>query len=375
MEEELVIRGTLEETSLPALLCSVYRNKESGVLTCAVHEHRKTIFFREGQIIFASSTDPDERLGQSLLRHGKITIRDFLIGTQNVRPDRRFGAILCENHAIAPEDLVEGVRRQVRDIVIGMFDLTRGPYELALRAVESQEMILLTEPAEDLIYQGVKSIRSWARISQGIGTVAHLLRPTSDSEKILLNLNLVSEELHLVSLCSTGRFNVEEICGMSYLTNYETCRILWALLLIGVLESVESGDRPMESSISYASSMNAESDLHDLVEKYNDLFSHIHESVAGRMSEGVQELEERAIQQVQGTMPHVTRDLHLDHYGRVDFDVILRNLYPVPENGRMALVAGALEEIVYALLYEVGNCLGPKDQTKIAEEVQDLRKH
>ena len=375
MKEELVIRGNLEETSLPALLCSVYRNRESGVLICSVNEHRKTVFFREGQIVFATSTDLDERLGQSLLRQGKITIRDFLIATQDVRPDRRFGAILCENNAISPEDLVEGVRRQVRDIVIGMFDLTRGPYELALRAVETQEMILLTEPPEDLIYQGVKSIRSWSRISQGIGTFANLLKPAPDSEKILLNLNLGSEELHLVSLSSSARFNVEEICGMSYLTNYDTCRTLWALLLIGVLESVESGERAMESSFSYGTSLNAESDLHDLVEKYNDLYSHIHEFVAGKLSEGVQELEERALQQVLGTMPHVMRDLHLDPYGRVDFDVILRNLHPVPENGRMALVAGALEEIVYALLYEVGNSLGSDDQTKVSDEIQELRKH
>ena len=375
MEKELVIRGTLEETSLPALLCSVYRNKESGLLTCVANEHRKTIVFREGQIIFASSTDPDERLGQALLRQGKITIRDFLIATQMVRADRRFGAILCETNAIAPEDLVDGVRKQVRDIVIGMFDLTRGPYELALRPVETQEMILLTEHAEDLIFQGVKSIQSWSRISQGIGTFANLLKPAADSEKITMSLNLTSEELHLVSLCSTGRFNVEDICGMSYLNNYETCRVLWALLLMGVLESVESVDRPIESSVSYASSMNAESDLHDLVENYNDLFSHIHEFVAGKMSDGVEELEVRAIQQVQNAMPHVTHDLHLDPYGRIDFDVILRNLHPIPENGRMALVAGALEEIVHALLYEVGSTIGSDDQTKVAEEIQNLRKH
>ncbi len=343
------------------------------MLTCIVNEHRKAIYFRDGQIIFASSTDPDERLGQSLLRYGKITIRNFLDATQSVRPDRRFGAILCENNAIAPEDLVGGVRKQVRDIVIGMFELTRGPYELTLRPVETQEMIVLAEPAEDLIYQGVKSIHSWSRISQGIGTFANLLKPTADSEKILLNVELASEELHLVSLCTTGRFNVEEICGMSYLSNYETCRILWALLLIGALESVESTDRPVESSVSYASSLDAEADLHDLVEKYNDLYSHIHEFVTRKLSHGVEEMEEHAIQQVRCAMPNVTRNLSLDHYGRLDFDVILRNLHPVPENGRMTLVSGALEEIVYALLDEVGNAIGHEDQMKLSEEIQALR--
>jgi len=150
---------------------------------------------------------------------------------------------------------------------------------------------------------------------------------------------------------------------------------LWALLPIGALESVESTDRPVESSVSYASSLDAESDLHDLVEKYNDLYSHIHEFITRKLSHGVEEMEEHAIQQVQCTMPNVTRSLRLDYYGRLDFDVILRNLHPVPENGRMTLVSGALEEIVYALLYEVGNAIGHEDQMKLAEEIQTLRKH
>ena len=93
------------------------------------------------------------------------------------------------------------------------------------------------------------------------------------------------------------------------------------------------------------------------------------------MSEGVNQLEERAVQQVTGTMPHVMRDLHLDPYGRVDFDLILRNLHPVPETARIPLVSGALEEIVYALLYEVGNFLSPEDQSKVADEIKELRKH
>lgn len=371
MSDQLAIRGILEESALPELLRSVCRSKESGVLTCYVSEHKKSIYIQEGQIIFASSTDFDDRLGESLLRHGKITVRHFLDATKSVRPERRLGSILCETNAITPEELVDGVRKQLRDIIMGLFQVIRGRYELILKDINTQEMILLNESSDNIIYQGVKSIQSWSRISKGIGSFSNILKSSPDSEGILYDLTLPAEESHLVSLCSKGQFNVEEISGMSYLNNFETCRVLWALLIVGALEAVEI---PTEQQLDAVSSMDAESDLHDMVENYNDLYSYIYQYATERLGDEAEALAGRAMLTVQGALPDVARDLRLDTYGRLDFDSILRNLAPIPENGRADLVAGALEEIVYALLHEVGTRFGPDDETKLAKELQKLRK-
>ena len=371
MADQLTIRGLLEESALPQLLRSICRSKETGVLTCYVNEHKKSIYLQEGHIIFATSSDFDDRLGESLLRHGKITIRNFLDATKSVRPERRLGSLLCESNAISPEELVDGVRTQVRDIIMGLFSQVHGRYELALKEINTQEMILLNESSESIIYSGVISIQSWSRISKGIGSFSNILKCSPDSENILYDLTLPSEESHLLSLCSKGQFNVEEICGMSYLNNFETCRILWALLIIGALDAVEIPETTADAS---AASFEAESDLHDLVENYNDLYSHIYEYALERLGDEAEELAGRAMLQVQDALPDVTRDLRLDTYGRLDFDSILRNVAPIPENGRVDLVTGALEEIVYALLYEVGTYFGPDDQNKLAQEIRLLRK-
>jgi Domain of unknown function (DUF4388) len=369
--DQLTIRGLLVESALPELLRSVCRSKESAILTCYVNEQKKSVYVQEGQIIFASSSDFDDRLGESLLRHGKISIRNFLDATKSVRPENRLGSILCDSNAITPEELVDGVRRQVRGIIISLFSAVHGRYELALKEIDTQEMIILNESSENIIYQGVKSIESWSRISKGIGSYNNILKCSEDSDKILYDLTLPPEESHLVSLCSKGQFNVEEICGMSYLNNFETCRILWAMLIVGALQAVEV---PAEVPSDTATSMDAESDLHDLVENYNDLYSHIYEYALVRLGDQADELAGRAMHQVQDALPDVTRDLRLDTYGRLDFDSILRNLAPIPETGRVDLVTGALEEIVYALLCEVGTYFGPDDQTRLAEEIRKLRK-
>lgn len=373
MEEDLTIRGSLEESAIPELLRSVCRSKETGVLTCFIREHKKTVFVEKGQMVFAASTSMDDRLGEFLLRSGRITVRSFLDATKIVRPGKRLGAILCENGAISADELVEGVRDQVRAIIISLFDAVKGTYELALKDVDTQEMILLNSSPEELIFSGTKTITSWSRISKGISSFTSVLVPVSDSDKVLMNLSLNPEESHLFSLCEKGRFKVEDICSMSYVSNFETCRILWAFLLIGALgiqESAESSEIP-----SYVpSSADLEADLHDLVEGYNDVYSHIYEYSQQKLGEDdADKLAERAIIQVQGTMPNVTRNLRMDVYGRLDFDVLLKNLSPIPETGRFELVSAALEEIVCALLSEVGVLFGSGDQTRLAEEVKRIR--
>lgn len=374
MEEDLIIRGLMEESALPELLRSMSKNKETGELTCYVGDHIKTIYIQDGQILFATSTNYDDRLGESLLRYGKISIRNFVDASSHVHPGKRLGEILCESNAITPEELVDGVKTQVRDIILSLFAVTEGRYELFLKDIDSQDMIHLNEGTEELIFAGVKSIQSWSRISRGIGSLTSKFLPAADSEKVLFNMTLTPEESHVYSLCQRGQFNVEEICGMSFVSNFETCRILWALLMVGALESYESAvENTSESTLS--ASINAESDLHDLVENYNDLYSHVYDYAAQRLGGEAKDLFEKAMLHVQDAIPNITKGLRLDIYGRLDFDSILRNLVPIPENGRMDLVAGALEEIVYALLYEVGVYFGPVDQRRLTQEIQELRKH
>ena len=374
MEDELTIRGSLEESTIPELLRSVCKNKESAILTCNIRNERKSVFIEKGQIVFATSSALDDRLGEFLLRTGRITVRSFLDATKNVRPGKRFGAVLCDNGVLIAEELVEGVREQVRSIITALFDDVTGTYELVLKPVDTHEMILLNTSSEDIVFQGAKTVTGWSRISKGIGSFNSVLIPSPDAEKVLLDLTLKPEESHLYSLCEKGRFTVEDVCGMSYVSNFETCRILWAFLLVGALEIQEATDRSGELPRYIPSSADLEADLHDLVEKYNDVYSHIFEFAQNKVGEDAEKLAERAIVQVQGTMPNVTRNLRLDSYGRLDFDVLLKNLSPIPETGRFELVSAALEELVRALLDEVGSSFGSMDQTRLSAEVQNMRR-
>ena len=70
---EVGLRGNFKTMSFPDLLQWIASAHHSGTLILEKGPITKRIFFREGAIVSSSSNDPQEFLGQFLLRHRLIT--------------------------------------------------------------------------------------------------------------------------------------------------------------------------------------------------------------------------------------------------------------------------------------------------------------
>src|SRR5258708_20733683 len=66
-----------------------------------------------------------------------------------------------------------------------------------------------------------------------MGTIDSVPVPTGTTE-VLFKLELTDEEQEVLTHIN-GRASVEQICQVSYLSNLETCRILWAFRVLGVI--------------------------------------------------------------------------------------------------------------------------------------------
>ena len=66
-----------------------------------------------GRIVFASSTNRDERLGELLLRRDKITLPQYYDASKAIRKGKRLGTVLVEQGALGldhPAGHAEGSR-------------------------------------------------------------------------------------------------------------------------------------------------------------------------------------------------------------------------------------------------------------------------
>src|SRR5437879_7593685 len=87
------IRGHHE---LFALLNKIYSARLTGKLQLVLGRVEKQLFFNGGQLIFATSSDLQDSLGEMMLRAGALTQSQFEEAFELVRTGQRFGSAVAE---------------------------------------------------------------------------------------------------------------------------------------------------------------------------------------------------------------------------------------------------------------------------------------
>jgi hypothetical protein len=337
------LRGQIEQSSVPELLRSVLGSVESGVLTFRKGDLVKSVYLHLGRVVYARSSDPDERLGESLLLRGKITVRQYLEASGMIQPGRRLGAILVEMGALEPEDLLPALEQHVKDILLDVFTWSQGEYELVMSESGLEDLVTLNFSVENLILEGIRRTRAWSRIQRGIGDIDSVLFPTGNVET-QLKLELTDEEQEVLSRVN-GRATVEQICQASYLSNLETCRILWAMQVLAVIRPGRA-----EEAKKGALASRQEMDLEGVVETFNQMLGGIHTFLRERTGdEDVNAFMGKALERASGSYGTLFYGVDLKPYGRADYDQMLANVADLSSEERRSLILTGLSELVSAI--------------------------
>jgi len=232
------LEGSLAERDVPELLQALHGRGATGVLTLSHAGVGKRVIIQEGRMVFASSTSPDDRLGELLLRRGRLTLKEYLEAGKAVGPGKRLGTILVEQGVLAPKDLIKAVVAHTQEIIYGAFQWTEGHWRLQEGVDSSAEAITLKISGPDLILEGIRRIEVWSRIQRGVGGIDARYARADDYENTLRKMTLSFEKLSLLTSLN-GTRSVAEICADSSLSDFEVCRTLWAFRVIGVIRRLD----------------------------------------------------------------------------------------------------------------------------------------
>ncbi len=370
-DEGLILRGAIAETSVPELLRSVLTSGETGVLTFRKASVTKSVHLHMGRIVYARSSDPDERLGEDLLLRGKITVRQYLEASKLIRPGRRLGTILVELGAIDSEDLLAAIEHHVRQILLDVFTWTDGEYELVMNEPGAEDVVALQFSTEGLILEGIRRTRAWSRIWRGAGGDLEAVPVPTNNQEMLLKLELTEEEQEVLAHVN-GRATVEQICQVSYLSNLETCRVLWALFVLGVLRRGAPGES--EKQPEGRAQREQELDIESIIERFNQMLNRIYTFLQGRLGDQVDALMEEALTQIQGQYEALFYGVDLKQYGRADYDQMLANIADLPAGERRRLMLAGLNELVTSIQLSVRQRLGPQEIAVVSGIIKDAYK-
>jgi len=127
----LTLSGNLDTTPLTDILSTLRMQKATGTLVCRSDAVEKCLYVQGGQIIFATSKDERDRLGEIMVKEGKISrpqLERALQLHQKSAGIKKIGAIFVENGYVSPKDLFNGLKVQVRTIIQSLFLLQDGQY-------------------------------------------------------------------------------------------------------------------------------------------------------------------------------------------------------------------------------------------------------
>jgi hypothetical protein len=362
--EPLPSRGGLEDLSFPELLMRMYRGSHTGALVLHRHEQVKTIYFQDGRLVFARSSNPDDRLGEFLLRRGTIGLRHYLLSSSRIEPGKRQGTVLCELGAISADELVRCVTDQVTEILYSLFPWTAATFEVRLGEHDTQERIVLAIPIEDVIIKGARRVSQWSRVWRGLGcTLDTVFVPTPDADTLPGRAQLSDDEAHVLAL-ARAKLEVGRILDGSYVSNFDTCRILWALRLVGAVEPTTGVAEGPAHGEDYA--------LEELVEEYDRFLTLVHGFVTERIGDLVDHFMDRALAVAVDRHAEVLAGAHLRNQGRVEYEQVLTNLVRHGPDERHRLARAALDDVLQVLLGLTAKELGPEEEGQLVELLEML---
>jgi hypothetical protein len=159
----IALSGKISFTPLVDVIDQLHQRKATGTLTVSSGDVKKCIFFKIGQIVFATSSSSHDRLGEILVKTGKLKRENLEHATQLYKKNAgsiKLGAILVENGFIASKDLFGGLKDQVKDIIFSLILLDDGDYQFE-DSVPS-DIIQLQFNLQDLIAEIIQRIKQEA---------------------------------------------------------------------------------------------------------------------------------------------------------------------------------------------------------------------
>lgn len=223
----------LAQTPLPEVLATISRYKVPGVVDCHRGPETKSIFIEAGNIIFATSSDIADSLGDRLLSQGRITKDQYDTSVRMLQQgNKRQGTILVEMKAIEPKDLFIAVRDQVQSIVWSIFEWNEGAVLFEPGRERTQEFIKLNIPLRQAILQGVRGVTDAKALVGRMGNKSTVLQKSDECDT--KDLGLVPEEEALLAAVD-GKKTLYELTGVPGLPATKNARLLYAFFVLKLI--------------------------------------------------------------------------------------------------------------------------------------------
>jgi tetratricopeptide (TPR) repeat protein len=237
------MRG-MSASELPGVLAAPYAGHQSGFLHFKRDGERRSLRFRQGHIVYASTNVVEHRLGETLVRQGRLSHDNLRLALDVVEQQGALlGPVLLALGYLKEHQLPEALEMHARTVIEPLFAWTRGAYEFE---PDQGSATVAHRPAEkftaDLIAAAARQLTDQAAILSALGNLHRPLAP-GDLPPGADSFSLLEQEDAALRLVDGVR-TAQEIVALCPEAPWKTQRCILTLLSTGLVEWLPT--RPAE---------------------------------------------------------------------------------------------------------------------------------
>jgi len=229
----VVLAGDLATFPPADLLNFLHNGRRDGVLLARSGGTERAVALIEGNVAWACSASPAERLGEVACRMGladRARVHDLLKTQREAAAVRRIGQLLVQSGSMTEEDLPRAMRHQVIEIFLGLLVAQSGAF-LFLRGCDRARLPNdFALDTEALLLDGLRRLDEMELFRGRVSGVQ--VRPRRTGKPALEEL---PADAQIVLGMSEGALTLGQIAAASALGEFETTRVVYRLAVAGLV--------------------------------------------------------------------------------------------------------------------------------------------
>jgi hypothetical protein len=353
-DDKVQMTGLIDDSGVVDLLSFFNMFRKSGLLYLNLPGGSKTLCFQNGEIVYATSTFPEEEIGEILYSLGKLNRETLQGARQFAKGAQPLGKSLIDQNIITSKDLWAATRNQVETIVYNLFTFQDGSFVFVNTPLDEELVVSLSMSTQNLIMEGLRRVDERAVYMQKVKSLDAIPVAAGD---IPNDLDSVSQKM--VVLIQAGVSDAKELLRRSGSGEFDSLRLLSHL--------VERGVVTMEEVPTVA----VEGVLGEVVNIFNGILVAMHRVVSAKTPRFRDEVS-CFLRDLPQPFSYVFRQTTLKEDGSVDGGRILANLAGLEEGDKLRLLSESLSELIYMECITARRELGATDSAELIKRVQDV---
>ncbi len=233
------IQGSLDEVSLADVLQLLALGKKTGRLSLNDGAMQGHIYLDAGRISYAAVVDRRDRVGDVLVKAGRITQKQLDEAAEHQSHDgtKKLGEILVGSGRVARTELDRVVRAQVQEAVAFMFTWKRGSFTYQSRLRPEQADFLVSLNPGAILLEAARRVDEWSLLKKKIPSFDMVFQ-IDEARLTAANVTLTSEQKRIVPFLDGSR-DVVAIVEATGLVEFDVAKALYGLVTAGFAWLVE----------------------------------------------------------------------------------------------------------------------------------------